>query len=193
MLKWIGAIRKPKGFTLIEVVIAMSVGIIGAMGGYALFANIQGTTAGNSAAVQAQQEARFIVERIARELRESNRDKVWPNPMPSAGSNYITFLTPRDSNASFIVDATSGKPKWQRVISYNLDNSNCLNRYQSYLSGAPSAPNEILSRKVERLLFNRVNNDMITISIRTFSDQGEKVGHVARSYADLFTMVKLRN
>lgn len=185
-------VRNPKGFTLMEVVIAMSVGLIGAMGGYALFANIQGTVAGNSAVVQAQQEARFTVERIARELRESNPDNVWPNPMPDEGSDYITFLTPRNEDATFMVDG-SGSPDWQRAILYRLEESNCLYRYQVYLSGTSDESSETISKNVEQLRFNRVNNDMITIFIRTFTDRSGVIGKVARSYAELYTMVKLRN
>lgn len=191
MFKQIDTIKNPKGFTLMEVVIAMSVGIIGAMGGYALFANIQGTLAGNSAVVQAQQEARFIVERITRELRESNRDQVWPNPMPSGGSDYIAFLTPRDENGTFMVDG-SGNPDWQRAILYRLEESNSLYRYQAYISGTDETT-EVISKNIEQLRFNRVNNDMITISVRTFSDRSGAIGNVARSYADIYTMVKLRN
>jgi prepilin-type N-terminal cleavage/methylation domain-containing protein len=191
MFRPIDTIRNPKGFTLMEVIVAMSVGIIGAMGGYALFANIQGTMAGNSAVTQAQQEARFIVERITRELRESNPDRVWPDPMPSGGSHYISFLTPRNEDGTFIVDG-DGKPGWQRSILYRLEDSNCLYRYQLYASGA-SDPPEIVSKNIEQLRFNRVNKDMITISIRTFSDRSGVIGNVARSYADLYTMVKLRN
>jgi len=196
MFKRIDSVRNPKGFTLIEMVIAMSIGLIGVAGGYALLANVQGTMAGNSAVTQAQQEARFIVERITRELCESSRDRVWPSPMPNGGSDYIVFLTPRNEDRVFIVD-NDGNPQWQRAILYRLDSDSKLRRYQLYMSGTvePSEryQSEIVSRNVEQLLFNRVNNDMITIHIRTFSDQGEKVGHVARSRAEFYTMVKLRN
>jgi hypothetical protein len=174
----------------------MSIGLIGVAGGYALLANVQGTMSGNSAVTRAQQEARFIVERITRELCESSRDRVWPNPMPYEGSDYIVFLTPRNENRVFMVD-NDGNPQWQRAILYRLDSDSKLRRYQLYMSGTaePSEryQSEIVSRNVEELLFNRVNNDMITIQIRTFSDQAGKVGHVARSHAEFYTMVKLRN
>jgi prepilin-type N-terminal cleavage/methylation domain-containing protein len=184
-----------KGFTLIEVLIAMSVGIIGALGGYSLFANIQGTMVGNSAAVQAQQEARIIVERITRELRESSPDWVWPDYMTYDESDYIVFFTPRNEDRIFIVDS-GGKPDWQRAILYRLDSDSKLRRYQVYMSGTAEPDevfeSEVVSQNIERLAFSRTD-DMITISIRTFSDHNGKVGHVARSHADLYTMVKLRN
>jgi prepilin-type N-terminal cleavage/methylation domain-containing protein len=188
-------IRDQRGFTLIELIIAMSIGLIGAMGGYALLANMQGTMSGNSAAVQAQQEARIIVERIARELRESSPDWVWPSNMTYEESDYIVFLTPRNEDRTFIVDS-EGKPQWQRAILYRLDSDSKLRRYQVYMSGTAEpheiSQSEVVSKRVERLLFSRTD-DMVTISIRTFSDHNGKVGHVARSHADLYTMVKLRN
>jgi prepilin-type N-terminal cleavage/methylation domain-containing protein len=196
MFKPIDTIRNPKGFTIVEMVVAMSISLIGVAGGYALLANVQGTMAGNSAVTQAQQEARLVVERVTRELQESSRDWVWPSPMPEGGSDYIVFITPRNENRVFVVN-DDGSPQWQRAILYRLDSDSMLRRYQLYMSGTVE-PNEryqseVVSKNVEELLFNRLNNDMITISIRTFSDQGGKVGHVAKSRADLYTMVKLRN
>ena len=201
MFKLIDTIRNPKGFTLIEMVIALSVGLIGALGGYALLANTQSTIAGNSAAVQAQQDARIIVERMARELRESSPERVWAYSS-GEGSNWVYFETPRDENRIFVVDA-DGKPQWQRGIEYWLgpdweagENWNqkptCLYRFQYYMSGNQPFQWEIISKNVEQVRFSR-DNDMITISIRTFSDQSERIGHVADTYADVYTTVKLRN
>ena len=198
MFKPIGIIRGSKGITMIEAVIAMAVGLVGVMGGYSLFANTQGTIAGNTAVVQAQQEARNIVERIARELRESTPDRVWPSYMTYEESDYIVFYTPRDSNRNFIVDA-DGKPEWQRAILYTVDPySHSLYRYQLYTSGDCEPTErfqyEIVSRNIDQdgLVFKRTN-DMIIISVRTFSSKGEKIGSVADSYAEFYTMVKLRN
>ena len=201
MFKMIDTIRNPKGFTLIEVVIALSVGLIGALGGYALLANTQSTIAGNSAAVQAQQDARIIVERMARELRESSPERVWAYSSDE-GSNWVYFETPRDENRTFVVDA-DGKPQWQRGIEYLLgpdwkagegwdQKPTCLHRFEYYMSGDQPFQWETVSRNVERVRFSR-DNDMITISIRTFSDQSESIGHVADTYADVHTTVTLRN
>jgi hypothetical protein len=110
-------------------------------------------------------------------------------------SDYIVFFTPRNEDRTFMVDS-EGKPKWQRAILYRLDTDSKLRRYQVYISGTAEPQeifqSEVVSKNVERLLFSRTD-DMITISIRTFSDHNGKVGHVARSHADLYTMVKLRN
>ena len=195
--------RREKGLTLIEVLIAVVITLIGSLAGYAFLASVRGTVAGNSALVQSQQEARITVERMAREIRESNRDKVWPNPMPAGGARYIVFFTPRDKERSFVVDETVhyGRPEWHRTIAYALGENNTLYRYQIYnLPNGPepdmdrlfSTQPEVVSRNVEHFLFTRTD-DLLTISIRMFSDKGDKIGNVAPSYANFDTTIKLRN
>jgi prepilin-type N-terminal cleavage/methylation domain-containing protein len=204
MLKQIDVLRREKGLTLIELLIAIVITLIGSLAGYAFLASVRGTVAGNSAVVESQQEARFTVERMARELRESDRDKVWPNPIPEGGSHYIIFFTPRDENRSFVLDEIVyyGRPEWQRTIAYVLGENSTLYRYQIYNSPSTrtepdmeslfrSEP-EVVSKNVERLSFTR-DKDLFTISIRTFSDKGDKIGNVAPSYADFNTTIKLRN
>lgn len=196
MFKMIHTIRNPKGLTMIEVLVAMSVGAIGMLGAYSLFAGVHGTMIGNSATVQAQQEARNIVERMARELRESSPERIWPSYMTYEESHYVSFCTPRDSDRTFIVDS-EGKPEWQRYIAYVLDSgTNTLRRYQLYTHYDPDTgfmyQSEIVSKNVESLGFTRYN-DMVTISVRTFANRERRTGHAARSYADFYTMIKLRN
>jgi len=203
MFKPIDSIRSEKGLTLIEVIIAIVITLIGSLAGYAFLASVRGTVAGNSALVQSQQEARITVERMAREIRESTRDKVWPDPLPTGGSHYIIFFTPRDEERSFVVDEVIhyGRPEWQRTVAYVLGDNYTLYRYQIY--NLPNGPEpdmdrlfrsepEVVSRNVELLLFTRTD-DLLTISIRMFSDKGDKIGNVASSYADFNTTIKLRN
>ena len=203
MFKSIDVVKGSKGFTVVEMVITMSIGLIGALGGYALLANVQGTLSGNTAMVEAQQEARIIIERITRELRESTSDKISPVSLSDERANYIYFETPRDGDRVFIVDS-DGKPVWQRVIAYwlGLDpeayergetEPTCLYRYEYYtaIDNSYYEP-EVLSKNVDQISFGQ-NGDMVSISIRTFADHEGKVGHVARTYADIYTEIKLRN
>jgi prepilin-type N-terminal cleavage/methylation domain-containing protein len=194
MFKIINTIKSQKGLSLIEMLIAMVVILIGVLSSYALLASVHGTRAGNVAATQAQQEARNIVEQITRELRESAPNVVWVH---HSETNYISFFTPRNAAKQFIVDP-EGKPNWQRAIGYALNqNSNTIYRYQLYLTHDPdifydSFYYESISKNAEELSFSRVN-DMLTISVRTFYDHTGKNGNVTRSYADLSTTIKLRN
>ena len=188
--------RGSRGLSLVEMAIVTGIVAVGVMGTYSLFANVKGTQAGNVAVLQAQQSARNIVERIARELRESSPEVVW---LSSEGeSQYISFFTPRDEERKFMIDG-SGLPVWKRAIAYGLDPySNEVYRFQLYMVSDPNVlydafSSETVSKGVEELLFSR-DNDMITISVRTFyeSDEGS-VGYVAKSYAEYSTTVKMRN
>lgn len=182
-------IRDSKGITMIEISIAMFLGLAGIVGSYSLLSNVHGTVLANSEAVHVQQDARIIMENIARELRESDYQLIAPDPM--IDSYYVGFHTPRDSTGTFRVDE-AGNPEWQRYIEYGLDpESNCLYRYQSYLY-EPETQYEIVVKSVQSVAFNRVG-DVITISIRTFADQSDKNAHAADSYTDFSTRVRLRN
>ncbi len=190
MFRRICITRDTKGITMIELMIVIAIGLIGVLGSYALLLNVKGTAAASAEVIEAQQEARYIVERIARELRESSPTTVAPSSMLYEDSYQITFATPRDSNRRFIV-GIKGEPEWQRTITYTFDPySHTLYRYQEY--GASNATEEVVSKNVQHLAF-RQTHDMITISIRTFSNKGDKMGSVADSYADFYTMIKLRN
>lgn len=205
---FITRIKDQKGFSLIEILIVMAVILIGVMGAYSLLANVQVTHTHSSRLVQAQQEARNIVEHIVRDLRESSLDQVWLTSA-SGKSDSIIFYTPRDEDGAFNVyhevddDGNPlsgyGRPVWRRTVAYSLDfSTNYLYRYQSFdlISDMSKikwdSEGEIVSRSVERIFFQRVGN-MITISIRTFQKPNSDVGYVAESYADYYTRVEFRN
>ena len=188
--------RESRGLSLVEMAIVTVIIGVGVMGTYSLFANVNGTRAGNVALLQAQQNARNIVERIARELRESSPEVVWLSH--EGESQYISFFTPRDQQRRFMISDES-TPVWQRAIGYGLNrNSNEIYRYQLYLVHEPSIfydsfSFENVSKDVEELSFSR-DNDMITISVRTFYEPEEgSVGHVAKTFAEYHTTVKMRN
>jgi type II secretory pathway pseudopilin PulG len=191
MFRRICITRDTKGITMIESMIVIAIGLIGVLGSYALLMSVKGTAAASAEVIEAQQEARYIVERIARELRESSPETVGPDSMLYEDSYLISFDTPRDSNRKFVV-GIEGEPEWQRTISYMLDPySHTLYRYQQY-GESNTGEYEVVSKNVQHLAF-RQTHDMITISIRTFSNKGGGIGSVADSYADFYTMIKLRN
>lgn len=202
MLKLTDAVRNSDGISLLEVMIAVAIGLIGVAGSYSLLATMNSTLTENAETLQAQQEARNIMERMTRELRESSPEVVWPDGYTENGETYwVYFFTPRNINREFMVNA-EGEPSWQRGIKYWLDwNTNILYRFQFYLNFNPAVDNwdtsdwytfEEISRNVEKLTFKR-DNDMFTISLRTFANSDGGLGNVARSYADLSTTIKLRN
>ena len=205
---YIAAMRKSEGITLIEMLIAMSVVLVGVAASYTLLGSIQATQAGSMRLVQAQQEARNIVEHIARELRESNPDYIWIGST-SGEADSIIFYVPRDGDRAFHVYhevneegiplSGYGRPVPQSTIAYSLDSgSNCLYRYRSpeLISDIDKikwdSEGEIISRRVEWVIFSREDN-MITISVRTFGEPNSKLTNVAKSYSDYYTKIEFRN
>ena len=211
MFKLIRTMEDSAGLSLVEVVIASLIISISVMGSYALFAGVIDSSAGNSKVLQAQQEARITMERMARELRESSADRVWTREDTYFYEPMVMFLTPRDQARTFVVDEF-GDPEWQRVVLYRLDL--CLNRiyrhesYEPYIissliaiaSGNASTDEtyewlayEVLycgqteelggngAMGVMRLDFSR-DNDKLLISMRAAPGSGRSTGDVYDPY-----------
>lgn len=190
-------IRSETGISLMELMMAMAIASIGLLGSYTFFIGTQNTRAANVELIEAQQEARNILETIARDLRESSPGKVWLSPGVDGWSDYIAFHTPRNANREFVVD-DDGQPVWQRGLGYVMDTgSNQFLRQHMTMAHDPdiyydSYESEILSSNIERIGFKR-KNDMIVISVRTYTNSDRELANVADSYIDLHTVVKLRN
>ncbi len=205
---FIAEMRSSKGMTLVEILVVISLVLIGVLGAYALLANIYITQSHSTKLMQAQQEARNTVEHIVRDLRESSMDQVWIDST-SGEPDSILFFTPRDKDRAFNINHEVdddgdplpgyGRPAWQRTVAYSLDSySNYLYRYEppQLISDISTikwdSEGEVVSKRVEKLLFSRVDG-MISISIRTFEEPNSQFGYVAESYADYYTMVEFRN
>ena len=189
MLETIGSIRDSKGVTLIEILISLCITIFVIIGGLLLLSNMRCTSAEDFGTVQVQQDARTIVENMAGELSESAPNLIVPDPM--INSDCIAFYTPRASNGALVLDK-AGNADWQRYVKYTLDQkSNRLYKFVSYL-GEPETQIEIVATNVQQLLSTR-KGDVVTISMRTFSDQSMETGNVADAYTDFCTEVRLKN
>jgi hypothetical protein len=189
MFKTACSIRDSKGVTLVEILISVCITIVGMIGGLFLLSYMRGTPEERFEIVQVQQDARTIVENMAGELSESAPNLIVPDPM--INSDCIAFYTPRDSNGALILDK-AGNTDWQRYVRYMLDQkSNRLYKFVSYL-GEPETQIEIVATNVQQLLSTR-KGDVVTISMRTFSDQSMETGNVADAYTDFCTEVRLKN
>lgn len=123
--------RDSAGLSLIEVVIASAIILVGVMASYALILGVQKTSSGNSDLLQAQQEARLTMESIARELREASVSRAWTDEDIDFYEPMIMFLSARDENLTFTVN-DSGEPDWQKAVLYKLDTyQDRLYRYES--------------------------------------------------------------
>jgi hypothetical protein len=189
MFKAIESIKGSKGMTLVEILISVCVIIVVIIGGLCLLSYMRGTPEERFETFQVQQDARTLVENMARELSKSVPNLVVPDPM--INSDFIAFYTPRDGN----VESVPGKvcnTDWQRYVKYMLDRkSNRLYKFVSYV-GELETQIEIMATNVQQLLSTR-RGDVVTISMRTLSDQSMETGNVAHAYTDFCTEVKLKN
>ncbi len=189
MFRTVCSIRDSKGLTLLEILISLWVTILGIIGGLSLFPKICDTSAEDFETAKVWQDARTLVQNIARELSESAPNMVVPDPM--INSDCIAFYTPRDSSGALVLDKT-GNADWQRYVKYMLDQkSNRLYKFVSYI-GESDTQVEIVATNVQQLLSTR-KGDVVTISMRTFSDQSVETGNVADAYTDFCTEVRLKN
>lgn len=189
MFKTIENIRGSKGMTLVEILISVCVIVAVIIGGLCLLSYMRGTPEERFKTVQVQQDARTLVENMARELSKSVPNLVVPDPM--IDSDFIAFYTPRDGDVESVPDKV-GNTDWQRYVKYMLDRkSNRLYKFVSHV-GEPETQIEIMATNVQQLLSTR-KGDVVTISMRTFSDKSMETGNVAHAYTDFCTEVKLKN
>jgi len=203
-----------KGLTLIELLIAVSISSIGILGSYSLISNIRNTVASQSEAVQAQQSARNIMERMAREIRESKPEYIWTTGDLNVSEPTILFLTPRDENNKFSLDS-NGKPLWKGVVMYRLDSSSKdLFRYKSSdpdiismikdSGNIPLALYNIRQRiqpteeeassnfDLEGMSYNP-SNEIISLSVKTVANFTDRQKKNYNSFALFRTKVRSRN
>ncbi len=189
MFRTVCSIRDSKGVTLVEILISFCITVGMIIGGLLLLSYMRGTSEERFETVQVQQDARTLVENMARELSKSAPNLVVPDPM--INSDCIAFYTPRDSNGALVLNK-AGNADWQRYVKYMLDRkSNRLYKFVSYV-GEPETQVEIVATNVQQLLSTR-KGDVVTISMRTLRDQSMETDNVADAYTDFCTQVRLEN
>ena len=189
MFKTVCSIRNSKGVTLVEILISLCITVGVMIGGLCLLSYMRGTPEERFETVQVQQDAQTLVENMARELSKSIPNLVVPDPM--INSDFIAFYTPRDGNVESVPNKVCNTD-WQRYVKYMLDRkSNRLYKFVSHV-GEPGTQIEIMATNVQQLLSTR-KGDLVTISMRTLSDQSMETDNSAHAYTDFCTQVKLEN
>lgn len=196
--------RRDKGFTLIEMLLTMTLSLIGIASvtttlilGYRYF------YLGNDI-TQIQQRAGIALEKMVKELRETSMDRIEPNPdsinSEENSSNIISFASARDENNNFLTDA-EGMPDWTKAIVYFIDtDSNVLYRYKESkdnwdanydISGFDSSTvsgEKSLVTSVTGLKFWFSGNNLLNIKIEVLLDS-----EIQQSSLELTTAIKIRN
>jgi prepilin-type N-terminal cleavage/methylation domain-containing protein len=125
--------REEKGFTLIEILLSMTISLIGfsASATLILLGNQQFFSGQNVTRIQ--QQARIALGKMVEELQETTIGTINPDTSSIDSenpSNIISFASARDDNNAFVLNE-EGTPDWSHVIIYFRDaDSNILYRYR---------------------------------------------------------------
>ena len=137
--------KSDAGFGLIELTVAMALGLLLVLGMTQIFLSARGSYLAQGASAQLQEDARYVLSKIAQEVRMAGMFGCLPSERmidaPSAFKTPIFWRGTVSAGALHMISAdvglVSGKPDWTVV-------TDCKNRAQAF-SGAQLAlaPGEI--------------------------------------------------
>ena len=120
------------GHSLIEMIMAMSISLIGLIGGLTLYRSAHHTVNAGRESTEIQARGRKVLELMAMELQESNVDTI-----DLSATGAISFASAR-SGGTFATEA-DGSPDWNKAVVYCVDSdSNCLRRYDEAKTDWPT-------------------------------------------------------
>ncbi|MBM3239457.1 type II secretion system protein [Candidatus Poribacteria bacterium] len=119
--------RKENGFTLIEMLLAAAIALIGLSASTAILMQVYKNSHLLETADQVQQQTNIALEKVVKEFQETAVGTINPAPSdimntpgypPVNTSDIISFASARDNNGNFVIDEYSGKPVWANAIVY---------------------------------------------------------------------------
>ena len=115
--------RTASGYTLIEVLIALAISLIGFIGGLTLYSSGAKTLKVGRASTEIQQGARKALETIIKDLQETTISTI------DVSVPYAIRFASAQNAGSFALNS-DGTPDWKNAVVYFLDTaSNTLCRY----------------------------------------------------------------
>jgi prepilin-type N-terminal cleavage/methylation domain-containing protein len=126
--------RKENGFTLIEMLLAAAISLIGFSAITAILMLVYKNSHLLETVDQVQQQTNIALEKVVKEFQETAVGNMDPDPSSinseANSSDIISFPSARDDNGNFLLDG-NGKPDWTNAIVYFRDaGSNALYRYR---------------------------------------------------------------
>lgn len=119
--------KRSTGFTLMEVLVAMTLAVflVGAVIG--MMMSSQKTLAEGSSSVLMNSQLRRVVDRMSRQLAQSQTGQVTDPAANGTWATSITFRIPEDTDASgSVLDAEGSISEWSDWITIASDGSNCI-------------------------------------------------------------------
>lgn len=159
--------KKSKGFTLVEVLTVVFLGSIIIMTAYAVYLASYKSYKKNSESGELTQNARVALERVSREIRQTNEI------ISSSPSAEITFQDGHNTTQVQYIDYyQSGTDLYRRVNHYYFDLTPAV--WEESTATSPSGPlrkfegtPQIVAQKIKTIQFSRgpVNQSIVTIYI----------------------------
>lgn len=192
MIKMI-KMRGKFGFTILEVVVALSIGLVSLSAGGVLTGLGYKYLDHSLALATVQRDSRIAMIRMAKEFRESRASMV----TIGTGASSISFPSARDASRAFQFTST-GAPSWQKVVVYYWDsNTKKLYRYEESKTNWTSSYNPdsaIGNANAKEVIPNitslqfAISLDLVTITLTVAKDT--RVGQVKET---LSTNAQLHN
>ncbi len=186
--------KRELGLTLVELLIAMGISLIGFTAGYLLLqTGYKSLNVGREAA-EAQQKVRIAIETMIQEFQETSADTVWVT------GDVISFASARDADYNFATNE-DGTPDWQKAVVYFRDaESDTLFKYEeakddwtanfdsSFAFEAEEGALKKMATSVNAITFQLSPNNLLDVTIEFIKDaEGEGMPE------ELTTAVRLQN
>ncbi|MFH1782841.1 MAG: prepilin-type N-terminal cleavage/methylation domain-containing protein [Candidatus Omnitrophota bacterium] len=167
-----------KGFTLLELMIVLAIFTV-IMGSIFTALSIgKNSFYTGSVQVEMQQEARKGLDRMVKELRQTNNFVIPSLPADDIFYNTITFRLP--------VTDVNGYTNWTSDVTYSLGGLNGTQLLRMTVNGT-----EILANNINSIQFRRTTSTPNVIDIRIQAVKNTLIGHTIQ--APLNCQVNMRN
>jgi len=170
---------------MVDLVVGMAVFALVTAGVYQVFIPVLKFAHSTNERLSVQQDVRLAMDRMARDMRESDMSRLQVYP----GGTAIGLVTARAGcSGAFTVDAASGRPLWQAMVYIVRDApSGEVRRYcdtaSPFYAPAPvtSGPYRVLAGNVQALTFT-LNADSVTIDLHERTPRGDAERYIRTEF-----------
>ncbi len=186
--------RRNGGFAAVDVIVALAVSTLVMVGIYQVFVPVLLFARSSNDRLAVQQDVRLAMDRMARDLRES---QMAVSRLRVYGVTAIGLVTARPGcSGPFQVDAGSGTPDWQAVIYIVRDApSGELRRYcdttSTFTAAAPvvAGAYNLMARNVQAVTFTKNEPPgvpgSVTIELHERTPRGESNRYIRTEFVPL--------
>lgn len=127
--------RLARGFTLVELLLALALGLVLVLGVSQVMISSRATQAGQQAAMVLQDDARFVLGKMIQDIRQAGMfgclATAYIDNAPPAFDRPVSWSAASHSKALTLVTAGAGSPDWTVL-------SDCSEAAQAYAGNSPA-------------------------------------------------------